>query len=297
MNDWFRSLSVLGIAFVGVVGLTFGLAVLIVPGASGAAQAPGAPAPGASAQAQAPVDGPVTAVGGTLAISGDREGTFVLDREATDQGYALGGEQGRIYFSGDPLVVERISYDGLEFYLDDGDCTLTPGERHDPTGVAGAAIRCEDMADIRNGGVVSMEGTVGISADLLGLRGDLPPNNGTIMVGDTALDIPFAVLHLGAPNAFVPLGGFLVTDDGRGILQIDYDVQTHAFELDVVEVDGVSTEIDRGACSLAAAPIGRLNPRTTTTELTIECPAVEMASGETVRISGTLIADVVDPPQ
>jgi hypothetical protein len=297
VNDWFRSLSVLGIAFVGVVGLTFGLAALIVPGAAGSAQAPGAPSPDASAQVPVPGDGPVTAVGGTLAVSGERQGAFVVDREATDQGYALDGEQGRIFFGGDPLAVERISYDGLELYVDPGDCSLTPGERYDPTGVAGATIRCEDMEDIRDGGVVSMEGTVGVSADLLGLRGDLPPNGGTIMLGDVALDIPFAVLNLGSPGSFVPAGGFLVTDDGRGIVQIDYDVQTHALAVEVVEIDGVPTEIERGACSLTTEPIGRLNPRTNTAELTIECPAVEMASGEAVRISGTLIADLVGPPQ
>ena len=295
VNDWFRSLSVLGIAFVGVVGLTFGLAALIVPGAAGSAQAPDAPSPGASADVPAPGDGPVTVVGGTLAVSGDREGALVLDREATDQGYALAGELGRIFFGGDPLAIERISYDGLEFYVDPGDCTLTPGERHDPSGVAGATILCEDMDDIRDGGVVSMEGMVGVSADILGLRGDLPPSGGTIDIGDRALEFSFAVLTLGSPGGFQPAGGSLFTDEFRTLLHFDYDFQTHALTLETVEIDGVQTQIEPGSCSLSYAAIGRLNPRTNTSEVTIECPAVEMASGETVRIGGTIIADLVEP--
>jgi hypothetical protein len=288
---------VLGVAFAGVVALTFGLAAIIVPGAAGSAQGPDASAE-ASAGVPVPNDGPVTAVGGALSVTGDREGTFVVDREVTEQGgYALAGAQGRIYFGGDPLSVERISYDGLEFYLDEGDCELTPGDRHDPTGVAGAHLACEGIADVRDGGTVSMEGTVGVSADMLGLRGDLPHTGGTIEIGDEAVEFPFAVLHLGSPGSFQPSGGFLVTDDGRTIVQIEYDFETHALELIVIETDGIPTEIERGACALATEPIGRLNPRTTTANLTIQCPSVEMADGEVVRISGTLIADLVEPPQ
>ena len=295
MNDWFRSLSVLGIAFVGVVALTFGLAALIVPGAAGSAQAPGAPTPDPSGRVPVTPDGPITVVGGVLAVSGDREGSFVLDREATDQGYALAGELGRVYFSGDPLGVERISYDGLEFYLDPGDCELEPGERDDPTGVAGATIRCEDIEDVRDAGVVSLEGMVGISADMLGLRGDLPPSGGTIEIGDRALEFQYASFTMGIPSGFQPAGGFLFTEDGRTLLHFDYDFQTHGLAFETVEIDGVQTEIEPGSCSLSFTPIGRLNPRTSTAEMTVECPAVEMASGETVRIGGTIVADLVEP--
>jgi hypothetical protein len=295
MNDWFRSLSVLGIAFVGVVALTFGLAALIVPGAAGSAQGPTVPTPDASGRVPVSPDGPITTVGGVLVVTGDREGSFGLDHETTDQGYALVGEQGGVYFGGDPLGVDRISYDGLEFYLDPGDCELEPGERDEPTGVAGATIRCEDIEDIRDGGVVSMEGTVGVSADVLGLRGDLPPSGGTIEIGDQAFEFPFAVLTMGIPSGFQPAGGFLFNEEGRVILHFDWDVQTHALSFENVEIDGVPTEIDRGACSLSFEPIGRLNPRTNTAELTVECPAVQMVSGETVRIGGTIIADLVEP--
>ena len=294
MPDWFRSVTVLGTAFVAVAAVTMGLAVLIVP--NPAVSAPGPAASGDAAGGGAPADGPVTAVGGTLVVTGDREGSFVLDREATDQGYALAGEAGQVYFEGDPLAVSRISYDGLEIYLDEGDCTIEPGERHDPTGVAGAHILCDDVEDVRGGGVVSLDGTVGISADLLGLRGDLPPSGGTINVGDRPVELQYAVLYLGSPAAFQPAGGFLVNEDGTVIFQFDYDFQTHAIELVALEIEGQPAEFARGSCSITTADIGVLNPRTRTAELTVQCPAVDLASGETVQVNGTIVADLIDPP-
>ena len=297
MPTWIRSLTVLGLAFGGVVVITLGLAAFIVPDAAGTGAGSSTPSAGASAPPPNAGDGPVTAVGGAILVTGDREGTFVVDREATDnQGYALAGDQGRIFFGGDPLAVERISYDGLEFYLDEGDCTLTPGERHDPTGVAGAQIRCGEMEDIRDGGTVSMEGTVGIAADRLGLRGDLPPSGGTIAVGDTDLELAFAVLTVGRPTGFAPAGGFLPTDDGSSWLMFDYDFQTHELRLTIVALGGVESEVERGACTVETREIGVLNPHTTTAELTLECATVELVDGEAVRIGGTIIADLVEPP-
>jgi hypothetical protein len=296
MTDWFRSLSVLGIAFAGVAGLTFGLAALIVPGAAGSAQGPVAPSPDASGQLPVPTtSGPITAIGGVLQVTGDREGTLLLDREMTDQGYALAGEDGRIFLAGSPVEVERIAYDDLEFYLDPGDCELEPGERDDPTGVAGVAITCTGISDVRDGGVVSLAGTLGVSADVLGLRGDLPPSGGTVQIGDEAIEFPFASFLMGTSSSFQPSGGFLFSDDDRTLLHFDYDPQTHALGLETIEIDGDQTQIDPGTCSLSYTPLGRLNPRTTTQEMTIECPSVRLASGETVRVGGTIVGDFVDP--
>lgn len=298
MSNWVRSLSVLGAAFAGVVVITLGLASLIVSGAGSTAQGEATPSPDASVTPPNSGGGPVTAVGGALAVTGDREASFIVDREATDnEGYFLAGEDGRIIFSGDPLAVERVSYDGLEFYVDEGNCTLTPGERHDPTGVAGAHVLCEEIDDIRDGGTISVEGTVGISADLLGLRGDMPPTGGVLEIGEREIEIPFVVLNLGSPRDFVAPGGFLVSDDGRVIVQIEYDFQTHGLELAVIELDGDQTDIPSGACSMSTETIGRLNPHTTTADLTIECQSLELASGETVRVGGTFIADLVEVPE
>jgi hypothetical protein len=239
--------------------------------------------------------GPITAIGGLLQVSGDREGAFLLDREVTDQGYALAGEDGRIFLGGNPVGVERIGYDGLEFYLDPGDCELEPGERDDPTGVAGVTITCADIVDVRDGGTISLAGTLGVSADILGLRGELPPSGGTIEIGDQAIEFGFASFLMGISAGFQPSGGFLFSEDDRTLLHFNYDPQTHALVFETIEIDGVQTQLEPGSCSLTYTPLGRLNPRTTTQEMTIECPSVRMASGETVRVGGTIIGDFVDP--
>lgn len=297
MPDWLRSLSVLGGAFVVLVVVTIGLAAFIVPEAAGSGGALLTPSPGASVTPGGPPSGPVTAIGGTLTVSGDREGALTLDRELfTDQGiYSLDGEQGAVYFGGTPFEVDRISYDGLELYVDPGQCTLTPGERHDPTGVAGAQISCTDLSDIRDGGTVSVEGTVGVSADLLGMRGEMPPTGGTLRMGDEDLVFNFVSIVL-EPSGFAPGGGFLITEDDRVIIRIDYDPMTHALGLLYIEIEGEGSDIPSGACTITTVDIGVLNPRTTTAEVTIDCPSVELASGETVSISGTLIADMIEQP-
>lgn len=177
MHELIRSLSVLGLGFTGVLVVTLGFATLLQPGPAGSAQVGGAPSTEAAATPP-PVDGPVTDVGGMLTVTGDRAGLLILDREVTELGYALAGPEGRVFFGGDPLEVERISYAGLQLYVDPGECELTPGDRYDPTGVAAAELRCDAVNDIHGDGTVSIAGTVGISADLLGLRGDLPPERG-----------------------------------------------------------------------------------------------------------------------
>ncbi|HSI99253.1 MAG TPA: hypothetical protein VLA59_02585, partial [Patescibacteria group bacterium] len=86
MNDWLRSLTVLAVAFAGVVLLTFGLAVLIVPASVGSSETPDGAASGAPAT-PAPIgdlDAIPTAIGGTLLVSGDRDASLVVSREATD---------------------------------------------------------------------------------------------------------------------------------------------------------------------------------------------------------------------
>lgn len=294
MHELIRSLSVLGVGFTGVMVVTLGFATLLEPGPAGSAQGGGAAASEAGATPAAPVDGPITDIGGTLTVTGDREGLLVLDREVTELGYALSGPEGRVFFGGDPLEVERISYAGLQVYVDSGECTLTPGERHDPTGVAAAELRCDEVNDIHGDGTVSVSGTVGIAADLLGLRGDLPPSGGTLTVGGDELSFSSAVLYAGS-SAFVPGGGFLPTGDGTASLRFDYDVQTHAMSLVALEMAGTISEIPRGGCTLDTRVLGLLNPRSDTAELAIDCPAVELASGETVAIRGTLVVDLVEP--
>jgi hypothetical protein len=299
VNDWFRSISVLGVAFAGVVTLTFGLAALIVPGAVGSAGPSGAPAPGASGDAVGvQPDGPVTAIGGTLAVSGDREGSLVLDREEVGERYALSGRDGRVTFeAGSPLAVAQISYDRLDFFVDPDECELTPGERHDATGVAGAHLICEDIEDVRDNGVVTFQGRVGVAADLLGLRGDLPESGGTVMVGEETITFDFAAMTIPGNARFAGIfAGSLFDPDTDTALTFTYDPRNHEMVLSEIGYGGGHAQVPAGACSATTSEIGLLNPHTRVAEMVIRCTAVDVPTLGAVPIEGTLVVELSEPP-
>ena len=294
MNDWLRSITLLGMAFAAVVVVTLALAGAIVPAVadetSGGASPSGTAAASASVAAHRP-----GAVGGSLRVSGDRDGAFVLDREITQDRYGLAGDDGRIVFEpGDPVTVGQVQYDGLEFFVDPEDCTVMPGERHEASGVAPAEIRCEALADVRDNGTISIEGTVGVAADVFGLRGDLPETGGTIELGDETLTVPAAGLVLAQfPGAYV---GQLMADDHGAAVSLGYAPETH--ELSVVEIvyDGDVVPVGN-ECAVTETQIGSLNPHTRVSELRLECASVEIPALGSVPVHGTVIVDIAEPPR
>jgi hypothetical protein len=299
MNDWLRSLAVLAVSFTGVVVLTVGLAVLIVPAPVGstetpdgsAAAAPATPAPAGD------LDAVPTAIGGTLVVTGDREASLDVDREATDAQYGLIGDDARIFLGGEPLTVVQMNLDGLSFFPDPGACTITPGRHNQELGLGSAEVRCEDLADIRDKGVVTVHGVLGIAADMLGMRGDLPPGGGEVAFGDETLTFTEAWLFpfLGPVMAGDERTNMGLVDDGIG-LYFTYDVHTHATDLSFIEIDGTVTEVGRGACTITTQEIGRVNPRNTLLEMTIRCPAVELPDRGPTAIDGTVIVEQLEEP-
>ena len=295
MNDWFRSISVLGMAFVAVVTVTIGLAGAIVPSGDGLPPANADATPDAAAPSVTPGTPPQpTTVGGTLTVTGDREGQLVLDRETTQDRYGLAGPDGRILFDG-PEALARVQYDGLEFFLEPDDCTVERGARHDPTGVAGAHIRCDDIDDIRDNGTISLEGTVGVAADLFGLRGDLPETGGSLRLGDETLTFERARFTL------VPFAGAFAgqlvdeTFDPPAAIGFSYEPQTHAISISQVQFAGDS--VTPSGCTVREEPIGLLNPHVRVVDLTVRCDAVDLPTLGTVPLHGSVIAEVSDPPR
>lgn len=301
MTHWFRSISVLGIAFASVVALTFGLAAVIVPSADGSAQGPGASSQIPSGPVGVPGDGDVTAIGGTLEVSGAREDLFVLDREELGSRYALTGPAGRVIFEGSPLTVAQISFDGLEFFLDPEECSVTPGERHDETGVAAAHIACEEIADVRDQGVVTLDGVIGVAADLVGLRGDLPESGGTLTLGDETLSLDFAAMTIPSGAQFSGVyAGSLHDPETATTITFTYDPQDHEMVLSEIAYSmrepRQPTRVPPDACSVSTTEIGRLNPHTRVVEMAIRCAAIEVDDLGTVTLDGTLIVELADPP-
>ena len=293
MNDWLRSVTVLGLGFGIVVFVTLELAILIVPGPGGSSAATDVGGPEATAFTGEPeAASGIPGLGGTLEVSGDREGTFRLTRESIEERYSLVGDDGRIVFEGRPVEAAQISYDGLEFFPDPGDCTVTSGNLDNLVGIGFAEFRCEALADIRGNGVITLSGTIGLPIDLLGAR-TLPESGGSVEVGGETWEFADGFLQTwqmgntaGSPHALE------LVDAARGAaLNFRYDHETHQLTLVNVERDGADEPIPDTACELRRNELGKVNPRTTVIELTIQCRAVDVPGLGPVSIQGTVIVD------
>ncbi len=297
--EWVRSVTLIGIGFVGVVAATIGLAALIVPdrAVSPGPGSGGSPGPSGQAAHETPGGG-ILALGGSLTVTGDRQGTLVLTRESQESSYALVGADGRIAFEGAPVVVTQVSYDGLEFFPDADECTVTPGAFDGEIGIGRASLSCTDIADIRDHGVISIEGTIGLPVDRLVGR-ELPPSGGSIEVGPETWTFDFALLLLWQqPTIAGTTDANMTLQDEEQVagLYFYYDIETLQTSVSAVSHDGETLDVPEGACDLASEELGRPNPRSTTIELDIDCPGVEVPGLGVVPIRGTLVVDELEFP-
>lgn len=297
--DWLRSITVLGIAFVAVVATTLGLAGWLVPQRA-TATASDAASPGASrvaAQPTPPNDG-IPGLGGVLTVSGDHSGFLVLSRESQESQYALVGGDGRVTFEGAPVIVTQLSYDGWEFFPEPDECSVTPGDLDDVIGIGFAELVCTDLAEIRDKGVVSFAGTIGLPVDRLAGR-TLPLTGGTLSVGAETWTFDFAYLVLWQqPMIGGDVGANMELFDeplGSSLL-FAWDVETHRISLVAATRNGERADAPQGACTFERTELGKPNPGATTVELTIDCPAVEVPSVGVVPISGTVVVDELEIP-
>jgi hypothetical protein len=289
MGDWFRSVTVLALAFVGAVVMTIGLANVIVPGGAADPQAATGGDDGHASPAASVA--PITGIGGNLAVTGDREGTLAVTREANEGVYSLVGDAARIVFQGSrPPVISQMSWEGLEFFPEPDACTITPGELDDEIGVGYAEIRCEGLADIRGGETVSVAGTLGLALTTLG-ESDLPQMGGSVAVGEETWTFAEAFLFQFPVSQGPGTADYnmVLADERGGSLLFRYDVQTHRLTLVNVERGGEASDLGPGACTLQADELGRLQPGTAVVELAIDCPGAQVPGLGAVPISGTLI--------
>jgi hypothetical protein len=306
MKRWPRSLVVLGVAFGGTVAITIGLTMLIVQDrVTSTADSTPTPFPTIAV-------GAVPAqTGGTLAVSGDRAATFTLDRDSYDvainpdfeRGFArvefgrfgLLGGAGAVYFSPDPLVVEQIDFDGMAFYPEPEDCAITPGELNPTIGVASAHVTCPDLTDIRDAGSVTIDGGIALPADMLGLRGDLPPPGGQVVVGSQTLE--FSDGRVLVQDATIVGSGrqplFLYGDDETSSIGFERDPESRDLYVTYLVVDEELFEFDDEACEVSASELGMLNPITTVLELSIQCSELDLGAHGVVAIDDSLVIDLI----
>jgi hypothetical protein len=299
-TDWFRSIVVLGAAVIAVIGMTFGLTALIVPGA-GVARAPDA-SPDASGGSEVPGappqlgDGP----GAVIAISGDYTGHMVLTRQENNERYGLVGDDGTVIFEfgateDATASPAQISFGSWLFFPEPDECTITPGEGDLATGLAPATIECTDLAEVRDKGTVSLSGEMRLAADAVGQRG-VPQSGGSLAVGDQTwtFDGAFMALWHGPAIAGVDPENLILTDTAeQGTIAISRNIDSEETWVSRVIADGGETDVPEEACTIARRELGKPSPTTMTVELTIGCAEVEVPGLGPVPIEGTLIVDEV----
>ena len=309
MKRWPRSLVALGIAFVGTVALTIGLTMLIVQDrVTSTAESTPTPMPTIA------VGAVPTQAGGSLLFSGDREDSFGLDRGSYEvavnpdfeRGFArveygrfgLIGENGAVFFEHDPLVVVQIDFGAMAFYPEPDACTITPGELNPAIGVASAHLACTDLTDIRDAGSVTIDGGIALPADMLGMRGDLPPSGGQVTVGSRTLE--FSDGRVLVQDATIvgterqPL--FLFGDDETSSIGFERDPESGELFVTYLVVDEDLFEIDDEACDVNASEIGMLNPITTVLDLSIRCAEVDLGEHGALTIDASLVVDMIFQP-
>lgn len=303
MHSWVRSLAVLGSAFGGVVVVTLGLAGLLAPGA---AAPPGAVGGGAVVGSDGAVPSPpaiqpgIPGLGGEVTVTGDREGTFRLVREVHQGSYALEGGGGRVTFRGAPVEVVQVSYDGLEFFPDPGQCTMTTGNLENAIGIGFADLRCQNIVDVRGNGKVSLAGEIGLPVDLLVGR-QLPTTGGSVTVGDETWEFTEAILVTWQQPVIGGVSEYSLRLEDLGgpprVLNFNYDIESHALDLANVSVGNSDADVPGGACAFDRTELGHHNPRTLVVELTISCPSVEVPGVGAVAINGSVVVDELQWPE
>ena len=257
MGDWFRSVTVLAVAFVGAVVVTIGLANVIVPG-------------GASEPRSAAGDDDGTSAGGDRpgdhrnrrqpTVIGDREGTLTVTRESNEGNYSLVGDGARVVFQGSqPPVISQVSWDGLEFFPDPDACTITPGELDDEIGV-GYAESVRGPRRYPRRGTVGMAGTLGLALTTVG-ESDLPPMGGSVTVGDESWEFKEAFLFGFPVNQGAGTEDYnMVLTDPRTAHSASATTSRPTGSPSSTSSEAARLRPDAAACGLETDELGRLSP-------------------------------------
>jgi hypothetical protein len=295
MHGAYRSLVVLIGCFVIMVLVTISLALMLI------GPRPVGEQPGTGGSPSLDPSG----VGGTLRFAGDHNGTLVLDREVLGEPHAAIGRDGRIEFVGQPAGVDRLQIDGLDFFLDPEDCAVLPGSRVDDSGLVPVEVNCAEISDVREQVLVTVDGTLHLSGQGFGVRGDAPPTGGSLAVGAETLAFTAVTLDLRQPRILFHPGGrterdpltYPVTVVGNGgTLHFEYGLLTQELELLEVELASGITGTPEVECQPTFRRIDALNPHVTVVEMALDCPALALDGSGSMPVAGTLTADVMDFP-
>lgn len=287
----------------GVLALTAAAVVIAVLGLAGLTVAITPNFADGFAEATVGEDGSLTfgltAVGGVIEITGDREGTVSLGEEFSGPSFGLSGDGARMFFSANPLTLDQMSYDGLEFFPDPQDCVFTVAD-HDPDDdLVAVHLECS-LEDIRGNGAITLDGHTAMYPPMA-LDLDLPDTGGTVMVGEESWVIDHdPVMHVMPPPAVVGWEGnslHLATTDYERSLRFDGDEEGAAsLRLAFISTTDGEADVAPDVCSTTTRELLHVSTQVTYVELTFSCPDVQVPGRGEVPIEGTVVFSEQRPP-
>lgn len=239
---------------------------------------------------------PPQALGAVLEVSGDRPGRFVLEHGgATSNGsFGMESDDGRIIItqddSGDPFI-DQMSWDGLDFFLDPGDCTFTVGDVNEEMGLARSEISCVDIRDVRDTATITVEGTAGLPVRLV--SSDLPPMGGTVLVsGDLEETWEFdGGTWAAEPPDFADWSATLYGSDATINMQGTDDLTVTG-----IYYREVAHDVPADACDVTADQVAVVGPGTSLVETSFTCEQIDLGDVGTVTLEGSVVVERAGDP-
>lgn len=214
-------------------------------------------------------------------------------------GYTLAGSGDRITFAFDDdgtLFVDHLTYDGLDFYLDPGECGIEAGDVNTDLGISTVTVTCPEITDLRDTATVTVEGRVGVASTLTG-RDDLPELGGSITVsGEVELDLEVEfgtwLQYPDRPGIFGGDEADLQGSDGIPLVHLEADEDGSLVVTGFGEADAWH-EVEPGACFAQTEQLAVASPDVTYHALTLDCAAVPLVEAGAVNIEGSVVVQRV----
>lgn len=304
-----RGLLVLAGAAMAVVLGVLAIAGLILPDAVTPAApeaAPDSPDPEVvSSIPVTPAPWPPDNIGGAIEVTGDRPGLVEFDVSQSNFGndtrFELASNDSSMLFGeyDGMLFVDQMTYDGLNFFLDPGDCGFTELGRTEDFGLVRLEISCPEVTDIQSDNTVTIEGLIDVPL-LVGAASEYGSGGTLALSGDVEADLE-------VPGAFwYDYPEESCTDcqlsNLPGELRVDSpDSEDFAWDLQMGGLDGNGLFVQRLTyqhlefrarsedCAVTETSVIKVGPDTELLQLAIDCPELISTDGESIlSLSGTL---------
>lgn len=249
---------------------------------------------------------PPSEISGSLRMSGDVEGEFIVKPSATrlrDDGvlWLESETSDRLLMQAGAAgtQIELASLRGHNFFPDSESCVFGPGRANEETGLVVTAIECPDMADVQASVIVSLQGDVALPLRLVFADGRYEGGGVLTVFGELQRDVPFVrSTWLVFPEARLhqPRGGSVgsFSLDGKNPGDSVTITELKDGELQVVslEFDGKEFSPSLNDCSVNTSSLRLVAPGVEQIEIDISCANVEsVESDATVGVRGSVVVD------